>query len=165
MANQKSDSELYIIAHDIRSLYNVGALFRLSDGVGLTKLFLTGLTGAPFDRVKYQRQRQQIAKTALEGLDNVAWEYTEDPTEKINYLKQRGVRLIALEQTPASRLYHQINYPDKVCVVLGNEVNGVNQELLAQCDLAVELPMYGAGKSLNVISAASILMYHIRHSG
>lgn len=165
MVKQERNQELYIVAHDIRSLYNVGSLFRLSDGAGITKLFLTGVTGAPFDRVKYQRQRQQIAKTALEGLNNVTWEYAKDPMSIIDQMKKNGAAIVALEQTSNSQPYHQVAYPDKLCIILGNEVDGVDRKLLDRCDLVAELPMYGAGKSLNVISAASILVYHIRHSG
>lgn len=156
--------EIYIIAHDIRSLYNVGSLFRLCDGVGVKKLYLTGITGAPFNRVKYLRQRQQIAKTALEGLEAVDWEYCQDPYLIISRLKSQNIPIYALEQSPSSVVFSSLQYPSRLAVILGNEAVGMDQELLAESQVQVELPMYGKGKSLNVISAASALLYFIQHS-
>ena len=154
--------DILVLADSIRSLYNVGSLFRLCDGVGVKKLYLCGTTGAPHDRVKYARQRQQIAKTALEGLSAVEWEYREDILATIKELQQRGIQVIAIEQAETSVSYTDFNYGDQVCVVLGNEVDGVSTEVLQAVDAIVELPMLGQGKSLNVISAASAVLYHIR---
>lgn len=154
--------ELYVIADNIRSLYNVGALFRLCDGVGINTLYLCETTGAPFERIKYQRQRQQIAKTALEGLHGVKWEYSESTKKTIEALKKNGVKILALEQSNNSTVYTNYNYPSKLAIVLGNEVEGVSPNILNLCDDTIELPMNGRGKSLNVISAASAALYHIK---
>ena len=156
------NKDIWVIADNIRSLYNVGSLFRLCDGVGVKKLYLCGTTGAPYDRVKYTRQRQQIAKTALEGLNSVEWEYCEDTLTAIKQLQQQGVRVVAVEQAERSVSYINMTYGDKVGVVMGNEVDGVSPEVLQTVDAIVELPMLGRGKSLNVISAASAVLYHIR---
>jgi 23S rRNA (guanosine2251-2'-O)-methyltransferase len=156
--------EIYVLANNIRSLYNVGSLFRLCDGVGVTKLFLCGMTGAPYERLKYERQRNQIAKTALEGLANVPWEYHEDALTVIGQLKVDGVQLVALEQTPTSHLYTSAVYQSPVCLILGHEADGVESRVLDEVDMAVEIPMAGAGKSLNVISAASVMLYHLKIS-
>jgi len=154
--------EIFVIADSVRSLYNVGSLFRLCDGVGVTKLYLCGLTGAPYDRLKYQRQRQQIAKTALEGLDSVDWEYRENVIDLINELKQREVQVVALEQAKSSFSYLEAKYNRSICLVIGHEADGVSKEVLESVDFSIEIPMYGAGKSLNVISASSIALYAIR---
>ncbi len=157
-------STIYCLADNIRSLYNVGALFRLCDGVGISKLFLTGITGAPFDDLKHARQRNQIAKTALEGLNSVAWEYHPDPIELLHQLKSQHIQIVALEQTSTSIDYRQAKFNTSVCLVLGHETDGVSEQVLSLADQVIELPMYGQGKSLNVISSASIALYHIKHS-
>ena len=154
--------EIYVIAHNIRSLYNVGALFRLCDGAGVAKLYLTGITGAPFESVKFDRQRRQIAKTALAGLASVPWEYREDAHALIEELKNQHVVIVALEQTGRSISYLDAPFTFPLCLILGNEVEGVDDALLDLADLAVYLPMLGQGKSLNVISAASVGLYHLR---
>ena len=153
---------LYILANNIRSLYNVGALFRLADGVGVEKLFLCGLTGAPHPRLKYQRQRQQIAKTALEGLNSVNWEYHQEIVPLIHKLQQEGVQVLALEQTSDSKRYYDIEYNKPTAIILGHEADGVSQDVLSMVNGSIEIPMHGAGKSLNVITAASVVAYHIR---
>jgi tRNA G18 (ribose-2'-O)-methylase SpoU len=153
-----------VLANNIRSLYNVGALFRLCDGVGVTRLYLTGITGAPFDDLKHTRQRAQIAKTALEGLTTVDWEYHADPLTLIIDLQQQGVQTVALEQSAGSQPYRTASYRSPVCLILGHETNGVDRSILDIVDMAVEIPMFGQGKSLNVISSASVALYHLRQS-
>ncbi len=157
--SNSTNVELSILAHNIRSLYNVGSLFRLADGLGLTKLYLTGHTGAPHNRLKYQRQRQQIAKTALEGLDSVQWEYHEDPEPIISHLKQQGVTIIALELTDSSQDIARLSTNGPLCLILGHETDGVSDQLLRLSDLVTHIPMRGQGKSLNVITAAAIAAY------
>lgn len=153
---------IFVLANNIRSLYNVGSLFRLCDGVGVSKLFLTGITGSPFEDIRHQRQRRQIAKTALEGLDSVPWEYTENPLHVIGSLKRQGVQIVVLEQTDHSVPYLEAVYRQPLCLVLGHERDGVDRDVIEHADLAIELPMHGRGQSLNVVSAASAALYHIR---
>lgn len=155
------DKKLIVIAHNIRSLYNVGAIFRLCDGVGVSHLYLTGATGAPHMGLKYQRQRHQIAKTALASLEALPWTYVDDIQTVITDLKQQGFTILALEQTSTSQDYRQIAYTSPVALILGNEVAGVDDQTLAAVDGSIELPMHGAGKSLNVATAASAALYHI----
>lgn len=155
--------ELVVIAHDIRSLYNVGSLFRLADGVGVTKLYLTGLTGAPHNRLKYQRQRQQIAKTALEGLEAVDWEHHADPLPIIQSLKEQGVTIVGLELTPTSHDLITQDLSGSICLILGNETEGLADHLQQACDLIVHLPMFGQGKSLNVVTATATALYQIKY--
>jgi 23S rRNA (guanosine2251-2'-O)-methyltransferase len=158
-----NNTSLFVLANNIRSLYNVGALFRLCDGVGVVKLFLTGITGAPFDDLKHARQRNQITKTALEGLQTVQWEYHPDPLPLIQQLKSQQVQIVALEQTLHSQSYTAAAYQASVCLILGHETEGVEQSVQNLADLIIEIPMYGQGKSLNVISSASIALYHIKN--
>jgi 23S rRNA (guanosine2251-2'-O)-methyltransferase len=156
------EPEIYVLADNIRSLYNVGSLFRLADAVGVRKLYLCGLTGAPHQTIRYRRQREQIAKTALAGLESVEWEYRENAVDLIKELKEQGVQIVALEQTAASQPYNMTSYASPICLILGHERDGVHSDLLDLIDIAVEIPMYGQGKSLNVISAASICLYSMR---
>ncbi len=159
MTNTK---EIYVIADNIRSLYNVGSLFRLCDGVGVKKLYLCGTTGAPFNRLKYQRQRQQIAKTALAGLGSVEWEYHPQTAILLRQLRRQQIQLVAIEQAPRSVNYTECNYAQQIAVIVGNEVDGVSPDVLNIVDIVAELPMLGRGKSLNVVTAASAVLYHIR---
>lgn len=152
---------IYVLANNIRSLYNIGALFRLCDGVGVEKLFLCGITGAPFDDVKHARQRQQIAKTALEGLNSVTWEYHPDPVKLIDMLKQQGVQIVALEQAPNSIPLNQAQFRSPVCLILGHETEGIESRVLDASDLIAEIPMRGRGKSHNVISSAAMALYEM----
>ena len=154
---------IYVIAHNIRSLYNVGALFRLCDGVGVDRLYLTGYTGTPYDDILHQRQRRQISKTALEGLDSVDWEHHLEPLPLIDALRRQNIQIVSLELTRESIQYTSAEYSRDVCLILGNETDGVEQQHLEYSDIIIKIPMHGKGKSLNVISSASVALYHIRH--
>lgn len=142
-----------VLCEDIRSLYNVGSIFRTSDGAGIEKLYLCGYTGYP--------PRPEIDKTALGSVDGVPWEYRPNQFEVIYELKRRGYRVVALEHTSVSVPYDEATYEFPTCLVLGNEVKGVSDELISRCDMAVEVPMYGLKQSLNVTVAYGILVYHV----
>ncbi len=142
-----------VVCEDIRSLYNVGSIFRTSDGAGIEKLYLCGYTGHP--------PRQEIDKTALGSVESVPWEYCPNQFEVIRMLKNRGYRIVALEHTGRSLPYDEARYEFPVCLVLGNEVKGLTDELLSLCDMAVAIPMHGLKQSLNVTVAYGILVYHV----
>jgi tRNA G18 (ribose-2'-O)-methylase SpoU len=144
---------IYTLAEDIRSMHNVGSLFRTSDGVRLAKLFLSGYTAQP--------PRKEIDKTALGATDSVPWEYYKDPVEVVRKLKRQGTRIIALEHTSKSVSYSDFQYNFPMCLVVGNEVDGVSQKILSLSDAAVEIPMHGIKQSLNVSVAYGIVIYHI----
>lgn len=142
-----------ILLADVRSLHNVGAAFRSADCSGIDKVYLAGITSTP--------PRPEISKTALGAEDYVPWEYHEDVFRLISELKSRGVVMLGLEQSDRSVDYRAFVPEDgkEYCLVLGNEIDGVDPAVLSLCDKTLEIPMYGRKKSLNVTIAASILMF------
>ncbi len=144
---------IYALLDNIRSLYNVGSIFRTADAVRLNRLFLCGITGHP--------PRKEIDKTALGAVETVPWEYTPDPLPVIRKLKKEGVKIVLLEQTSQSQPYYEVNFPFPVCLVVGNEVFGIREEIISEADLAVDIPMYGSKHSLNVTIAFGIVVYEI----
>lgn len=142
-----------VVCEDIRSLYNVGSLFRTSDGAGIEKLYLCGYTGHP--------PRPEIDKTALGSVDSVPWEYRPNQFEVIRELKGRGYQIVVLEHTSRSVPYTEAAYEFPVCLVLGNEVKGITDEMVSRSDLAVDIPMHGIKQSLNVTVAYGIVVYHL----
>lgn len=145
---------LCVVLNNIRSLHNVGAIFRTADGVGLEKIWLCGITGFP--------PQGGIAKTALGAQDHVSWEYREDVLSLLKELKQQGYQIVLLEQMQGSLAHDAFKPAGPVCLVLGNEVSGVNQELQSLCDAAIEIEMDGIKNSLNVAVAFGIAAYQLR---
>ncbi len=143
---------LYALCENIRSLYNVGSIFRTSDAVCLEKLYLSGYTGYP--------PRKEIDKTALGAVESVNWEHYKNPQDAILELKNRDITIIALEHTSASIPYYEFEFKFPFCLLLGNEVEGLSAELIQSADAAVEIPMFGLKQSLNVAVAYGIVMYH-----
>jgi len=141
-----------VLLENIRSLYNVGSIFRTADGAGIEHLYLGGYTGFP--------PRKEISKTSLGSVDYVPWTHNSDASALALDIKKRGYHLCALEHTKQSVNYKNFNYEFPICLVLGNEVDGISQELLDLCDSAVEIPMFGKKQSLNVSVAFGILAYH-----
>jgi tRNA G18 (ribose-2'-O)-methylase SpoU len=145
---------LAIIAHDIRSAYNIGSIFRTADAAGVSRIFLTGHSPAPIDR--FGRPVGTIAKTALGAQTSVPWESKVDVMECIAQLRADGYSIVALEQTPESIDYKHYTFTGSVALIVGNEKGGVPPEVIAQCDAAVMIPMRGSKESLNVSVAAGI---------
>jgi tRNA G18 (ribose-2'-O)-methylase SpoU len=142
------------VLEDIRSLYNVGSCFRTADAMLLRKLVLTGYTPTP--------PRKEIAKTALGATESVPWEYERDPVEAVRALKAAGCRVYALEITDSSTRLDDLRDPGyPVALVVGNEIAGVGAATLAECDGAIEIPMYGVKHSLNVGVAFGIAMWKL----
>lgn len=158
--------DLVIIAHDIRSTHNIGSLMRTAEGLGVQKLYLTGYTPYPEaledERLPHIRLKlsRQIRKTALGAENSLDWEYCKDVSSVINKLKQSGYTIAALEQSPDSLNITRYKSPDKLALLLGREVEGIEQELLNLCDITLEIPMKGTKESFNVTEAATIAMYH-----
>lgn len=134
---------------------NVGSLFRVADGAGLTELVLTGITPTP--------PHPTIDKVGRFKSLRLPWRYEKDPVVAIQGLKADGYHIVAVELADTAVPYHQIRYPEKTCLVVGHEDHGVTKAVLAACDTAVFLPMYGKGLSLNVHVAFGIVVYHILH--
>lgn len=134
---------------------NVGSIFRLADGAGLTELILTGITPTP--------PNPTIEKVGRYKSLRVPWRYESDPLVAIARLREQGYQIVAVELINDATPYHQFDYANKTCLIVGHEDHGVTKATLAACDAAVFLPMYGKGLSLNVHVALSIVTYHILH--
>ena len=155
--------ELYIIAHNIRSAHNVGAIFRSSDGAGVKKIYLTGYSQrpAPKDREEKDKPEKMLAKTALGSEYSVPWEEAQDIFELIKKLKKKNVKIVALEKTSRSMDVRKFKPAFPMALILGHEVDGVVREILEVCDGEVDIPMRGKKESLNVSVAAGIAVYEI----
>ncbi len=144
-----------LVLDNVRSLHNVGAVFRTADAFGLEKIWLCGITARPPHR--------EITKTALGSEESMAWEYAPETAGAIGHLKQAGYAVVALEQTTGSVLLPQFRpVPGQpLALVLGNEVFGVEDAVLALCDAAVEIPQFGTKHSLNVGVAAGVVLWDV----
>ena len=148
----------YLILSDIRSAHNVGAMFRTADGAGATKVFLAGYTPTPIDR--FGRPQGEIEKTSLGACNTIEWEQITNLPQLIVDLRQSGVTVVAVEQSATSVSLADFSVPDKVAYIMGNEVDGVSEDIQKICDLTLELPMLGEKESLNVATTAGIVLYH-----
>lgn len=147
-------SEIVVILENLRSLHNVGSIFRTADGAGIGKVYLCGYTGAPPDR--------RIEKVSLGAEESIGWEKAEDPISCVKKLKEEGFTIVSLEQTSQSQNIFEATIPsEKIALILGNEVEGVSKELLNLSDLHLEIPMHGEKGSLNVSVAAGIAFYQM----
>jgi len=146
---------IYALLDNIRSLHNVGSIFRTADGAGVKKLYLCGITGTP--------PRDEIRKAALGAEEEVPWEYHRDALDLAARLKSEGVRLVVLEAAPNAVRYDRVKYEFPLCLVLGHEFHGVQPQLLEAADQVVGIPMRGVKISLNVAVAFGVAAYHIAH--
>jgi tRNA G18 (ribose-2'-O)-methylase SpoU len=145
---------LITIVDNVRSLYNVGSLFRTSDGAMIEKLVLTGFTPRP--------PRKEIEKTALGSTASVPWEYRKNPPEILLELKKKGYKICCVELTDSSIPYYEIAKSDfPLCLVIGNEIAGVSKEILDLSDISIEIPMFGTKQSLNVAVAYGIAVFEL----
>ncbi len=159
---------VYVVLNSIRSNYNVGSIFRTSDGAMVEKLYLCGYTPHPPKQEAGTENtpktgRKEILKTALGSTESVSWEYIKDAAAVIKSLKEKGVTICALELTTKSRPYYEITKDDlPLCLIVGNEITGVAQELIDLCDFSIEIPQYGIKQSLNVAVAYGISIFELR---
>ena len=146
------------LLEDLRSLWNVGSIFRSADGAGFQRLFLCGITGCPPNKA--------IAKTSLGAEDHIAWEHCSSALDVLPGLAERGVQIVVLESTPGSVDLSEALAAQRVktplCLVVGNEVAGVTAEALSTASITCRLPMHGIKTSLNVAVAFGIAAYQIR---
>ena len=144
-----------LVLDNVRSLHNVGAVFRTADAFALERIYLCGVTGRPPHR--------DITKTALGSTESVAWTHVATTLEAARKLQATGYQLVAVEQTTASVLLPQFRpAPGRpLALVLGNEVFGVDDEVLALCEAAVEIPQFGTKHSLNVSVAAGVVLWDV----
>ena len=146
---------LVVVLDSIRSMNNVGSVFRTCDAFKVEKLYLCGITACPPNR--------DISKTALGATESVIWEYAEDVVALTLRLKSEGYRVFVVEQVDESVMLQNVDFQqhEKVAVILGNEVFGVDDRLLPVCDGAIEIPQFGIKHSLNVTIAAGIVIWEI----
>lgn len=142
-----------VLAHNIRSLWNVGSLFRTCDGFGVEKLYLTGYTGRP--------PRKEITKVALGADEFVPWEHVDEPMRIIDDLKKDGWNIVSLEQTEGSISVNEFMPKFPLCLILGSEIAGIRDDLLKGSDAVIEIPMVGKKESYNVAVAAGIALFAI----
>ncbi|MGB1252149.1 MAG: TrmH family RNA methyltransferase [Candidatus Promineifilaceae bacterium] len=135
---------------------NVGSSFRMADGAGVDELILTGITPTP--------PNPTIDKIGRNKHTKLSWRYEKDAVDAIQQLKAEGYQIVAVELTDSAVPYHEFEFADKVCLVVGNEDHGVTNATLEHCDAAIFLPMYGKGLSLNVHVALSIVTYQALHA-
>jgi tRNA G18 (ribose-2'-O)-methylase SpoU len=144
-----------VVLDNIRSLHNVGSIFRSADGIGVEKLWLCGITGFP--------PQSQISKTALGAETRVPWEHHRHIEEIIHALRARNYQIVFLEQMDSSVEYQLFTPEPPVCLVMGNEIEGISESVAPLADAAVEIRMGGVKNSLNVSVAFGIVGYHFRN--
>ena len=154
-----SPTKKVVILDNIRSVYNVGSIFRTSDALGIDKIYLCGCTPTPIDR--FGRARKDLAKVALGAEKDIVSEYCSDTKEIIKKLKKEGFQIIAIEQDKKSVDLKKVKPKYPVAIVMGNEVGGIDKKTLALCDVIVEIPMVGNKESLNVSVSFGIAGYQI----
>ena len=149
----------FLILHNIRSAYNVGAIFRTADAAGVSKIYLVGVTPRPLD--KFGRVNSRIAKTALGAEKAVAWEYWKTLAPVLSKLKKEGTHIVALEQAENSVDYRKVKLKSSWALVLGEETKGLPRPVLTKCDIIAEIPMKGEKESLNVSVAAGVALFQL----
>ena len=142
-----------ILVENVRSVHNVGSIFRAADGFGAEKIYLSGYTAYP--------PRGDLHKTALGSEDAVPWDFFENPLEAARVIKAEGIPLILISQTKQSHCMYDIDWEFPVCFIVGNEVSGVSEELSELTDIHAELPMRGVKQSLNVSVACGVVGYEL----
>ena len=145
---------VYALADNIRSIYNVGSIFRTSDAALIEKLYLTGYTPYP--------PRPEIEKVALGSTEAVPWEYIKSPLDAVKKIKEEGIKIVPLEITQNSRDYTEIEASEfPLCLILGNELTGVSNDIIELSDFSIEIPQYGFKHSINVSVAYGIAVMEL----
>lgn len=156
---------MIIVLDNIRSLFNVGTVFRTADAVGAEKIYLCGITPEPIDR--FGRIRPQLAKVSLGAEKTMPWEYSLSCIKVLNDLKKKGYKIFAVEQDKKSIPYFRLKLKksdlEKVVLVFGNEVDGVSRNVLKKSDKILEIPMLGKKESLNVSVSFGIVVFGLRY--
>ncbi len=154
---------MILILHNIRSVHNVGSIFRTADAAGVERIILSGYTPTPLDR--FNQQRKDFAKVSLGAEKTVPWEYIETVEPLLAQLKKDGYCIAVLEQAPNSvdLFDFKPTTTQSLALLVGNEVDGVSPALLAQADVILEIPMRGKKESLNVSVATGIALFALTH--
>jgi 23S rRNA (guanosine2251-2'-O)-methyltransferase len=165
MAKAPKKQEMALLLHNIRSVHNVGSIFRTADAAGISRIYLTGYTPTPIDR--FGRSVKELAKVSLGGEKSVQWEYVKNPVLLLKKLRAQNnnLKIIAIEQDKKSVDYKKVKVKVKnsqpVLFIVGNEVEGMPKNILKLCDVIAEIPMKGKKESLNVGVSAGIAVFRI----
>lgn len=154
-----SKKEVNVMLLDIRSVYNVGAIFRTADALGISKIFLAGITPVPLDR--FGRVRADLAKSALGAEKSVAWGQVANTLGTIRKMKKEGFEIIAIEQAENSVDYKKVKIKKPTLFIVGNEVGGIPKNILKECGSVAEIPMKGKKESLNVSVSFGVALFRI----
>lgn len=155
---QADKSPLVIVLDNIRSQHNIGSVFRTCDAFLVEAVYLCGITAKPPHR--------EIHKTALGAEDSVQWHYSGETVPVIEELRRQGYMIAAVEQTENSIMLQDVRYTgQKLALVFGNEVKGVDQRVVALCDFSIEIPQFGTKHSFNISVSAGIVLWHLYHQG
>jgi len=148
--------DVRLILDNIRSVHNVGSIFRTAEAFGVMKIYCIGTTPVPIDR--FGQKRKDLAKVALGAEDLVSWEYFKTANSLVNKLKKEGFLIVAIEQDEKAVYFKKIKKTNKVAYIFGNEREGVSEKLLKLADQVAEIPMKGKKESLNVSVTAGIIL-------
>jgi tRNA G18 (ribose-2'-O)-methylase SpoU len=161
--------KVVLILHNVRSCHNVGSMLRTANGLGIECVYLTGYTPYPQSagdiRLPHLSHKidHQIAKTSLGAEKSVHWEHCDDIYQVLDKLRKQGYLIAALEQKPGSTVLPSFLPPDKIVLIVGSEVGGIDENILEFTDKCLEIPMMGKKESFNVAVAAAIALYHLKH--
>jgi len=151
--NPKNSKRLHVVCDDLRSLYNVGSIFRTADGLGIEKIWLCGITGTP--------NQSGLKKVSLGAEDSVAWEHVKNSWRLVDKLKKQGFQIVALELTKDSQDVKLFKSKFPLALIIGNEVSGVSDVLLRRADQVIHIPMRGIKESFNVSVAFGMTAYQL----
>lgn len=155
----KIKKEIFVLLHDIRSVHNVGSMWRTGNATGVDKMFLSGYTPLPIDR--FGRERKDFAKVSLNSQKAVTWEYVKNPSDLVKRMKKEGFYIVAIEQAKNSVDYKKVKIKKSVLFIVGNEVEGIPKNLLNLADVIAEMPMKGDKESLNVSVAFGVALFRM----
>lgn len=151
--------DIRVVLHNIRSAHNVGSIFRTSDALEVTHIYCSGYTPTPLDR--FLRPVKEIAKTALGAEKSIPWESVSRPSAILRRLKKEGFTIVGIEQDSRAQDYKDYLPPEKMVILVGNEVRGLSSSLRDSCDVLLEIPMKGKKESLNVGVSFAVGLFRI----
>ena len=148
-----------MIIHNVRSVTNVGSMFRTADAAGIDKIYLTGYTPSPLDR--FGRIRRDMAKSALGAEKFVPWKHKKNLPSLLDKFRREKYLIVGIEQAKNSVDYKKVKLREKNAFILGAEVSGIPQNILKKCDIIAEIPMRGKKESLNVSVACGVVLFRV----
>jgi tRNA G18 (ribose-2'-O)-methylase SpoU len=156
--------DLVVFLWNIRSIYNTASIFRTADALGVSKIYLCGITPEPIDILG--NYKKDFSKVSLGAEKTVNWEYSYFTLKALKKVKKDGYRIIALEQSPKSKPYYKfkVSKNSKIALILGNEIKGLPKKILDFSDLILEIPMLGKKESLNVSIAFAVVGFYLRYN-